>query len=44
MIVGLAADGLWMADLLGFAPVEGELRARVIERLLELAGGGSAGA
>jgi AcrR family transcriptional regulator len=39
MIVALAADGLWMADLLGFAAPTGERRARIIARLLELAGG-----
>jgi AcrR family transcriptional regulator len=32
----LAADGLWLADLLGTAPPEGDLRARVLARLLEL--------
>jgi AcrR family transcriptional regulator len=39
MIVALAADGLWMADLLGFAAPTGNRRARIIARLLELAGG-----
>jgi AcrR family transcriptional regulator len=38
MIVSLAADGLWMADLLGFASPSGERRARIMARLLELAG------
>lgn len=38
MIVALAADGLWMADLLGFAAPLGDQRARVITRLRELAG------
>jgi AcrR family transcriptional regulator len=33
----LATDGLWFADLLGFAPPEGELREQVLARLLELA-------
>jgi AcrR family transcriptional regulator len=33
----LAADGLWLADLLGLAPPGGELREKVIERLLDLA-------
>lgn len=37
MIVSLAADGLWMADLLGFAAPEGDERRRIIERMLELA-------
>jgi AcrR family transcriptional regulator len=32
----LAADGLWLADLLGMAAPEGELRERVLARLLEL--------
>jgi AcrR family transcriptional regulator len=35
-VARLAADGLWLADLLGMAPPEGELRARVLARLLEL--------
>ena len=35
-VARLAADGLWLADLLGLAPPEGELRARVLARLLEL--------
>jgi AcrR family transcriptional regulator len=39
MIVALAADGLWMADLLGFAAPTGERRARIIGRLLEMASG-----
>jgi AcrR family transcriptional regulator len=34
----LAADGLWLADLLGLAPPGGELRAAVIEQLLALTG------
>ncbi|HEY5628569.1 MAG TPA: TetR family transcriptional regulator [Candidatus Limnocylindrales bacterium] len=38
MIVALAADGLWMADLLGFAAPTGERRRRIIARLLEMAG------
>jgi AcrR family transcriptional regulator len=37
-VARLAADGLWLADLLGLAPPEGELRERVLERLIELAG------
>jgi AcrR family transcriptional regulator len=36
-VVRLATDGLWFADLLGFAPPRGELRERVLARLLELA-------
>jgi AcrR family transcriptional regulator len=35
-IARLAADGLWLADLLGMAPPQGELRKRVLARLLEL--------
>jgi AcrR family transcriptional regulator len=35
-VARLAADGLWLADLLGIAPPEGELRDRVLARLLEL--------
>ena len=38
-IVTLAADGLWMADVLGLAAPQGEERRRIIERMLELAGG-----
>jgi len=38
MIVALAADGLWMADLLGYASPTGERRARIFARLLEMAG------
>ena len=36
-VVRLAADGLWIAELLGFAPPAGELRDRVVARLRELA-------
>jgi AcrR family transcriptional regulator len=36
-VARLAADGLWLAELLGMGPPEGELRERVIQRLLELA-------
>jgi AcrR family transcriptional regulator len=36
-VARLATDGLWFADLLGFAPPRGELRERVLARLLELA-------
>jgi hypothetical protein len=32
----LAADGLWLADLLGLAPPTGDLREQVIERMLDL--------
>jgi AcrR family transcriptional regulator len=35
-LVRLAADGLWIADLLGFAPPAPALRARLVERLREL--------
>jgi AcrR family transcriptional regulator len=35
-VARLAADGLWLADLLGLAPPRGELRERVLERLLAL--------
>ena len=35
-VARLAADGLWLADLLGMAPPEGELRERVLARLLQL--------
>lgn len=38
LVVALAADGLWMADLLGFAAPTGEQRRRVLARLRELAG------
>ena len=43
MIVSLAADGLWMADLLGFESPTGETRRLIIARLLELAGGEAIG-
>jgi AcrR family transcriptional regulator len=33
-VARLAADGLWLADLLGLAPPQGELRERVLARLL----------
>ena len=36
-VARLAADGLWLADLLGLAPPSGELRERVIERMVALA-------
>jgi AcrR family transcriptional regulator len=35
-VARLGADGLWLADLLGMAPPAGELRERVLARLLEL--------
>jgi AcrR family transcriptional regulator len=38
-IVTLAADGLWMADLLGLSAPVGQERQRIIERLLKMAGG-----
>jgi AcrR family transcriptional regulator len=38
-VARLAADGLWLAELLGLGPPAGELRVRVVARLLELAGG-----
>jgi AcrR family transcriptional regulator len=34
-LLRLAADGLWIADLLDLAPPADELRARVIERMIE---------
>ena len=33
-IARLAADGLWIADLLGFAPPRGRLREQVLARLV----------
>jgi AcrR family transcriptional regulator len=38
-LVRLAADGLFFAELLGFAPPEGQLRERVLEALLQLTKG-----
>jgi AcrR family transcriptional regulator len=35
-LLRLAADGLWVADLLDLAPPSDDLRARVVERMLEL--------
>ena len=35
-VARLAADGLWLADLLGMAPPEGDLRMRVLARMLQL--------
>ena len=36
-VARLAADGLWLNDLLGLAPPAGDLRERVMARMLELA-------
>ena len=36
-VARLAADGLWLNDLLGLAPPAGELREQVMARMLELA-------
>jgi AcrR family transcriptional regulator len=36
-VARLAADGLWLAELLGMGPPTGELRDRVLQRLLDLA-------
>jgi AcrR family transcriptional regulator len=36
-VARLAADGLWLAELLGMAPPRGRLREQVLARLLELA-------
>src|SRR3954447_5243741 len=36
-VARLAADGLWLAELLGMAPPTGALREQVISRLTELA-------
>ena len=36
-VARLAADGLWLADLLGLAPPAGELREHVLARMLALA-------
>jgi AcrR family transcriptional regulator len=36
-LVRLAADGLWFADLMGFAPPDAALRAQVCARLIALA-------
>ena len=38
-LVRLAADGMYFAETFGFASPEGELRARVLEALLELTRG-----
>jgi AcrR family transcriptional regulator len=39
-VARLAADGLWLADLLGFSPPRGALREQVMEHLRELARAG----
>lgn len=36
-VARLAADGLWLAELLGMGPPADELRERVLQRLLDLA-------
>jgi AcrR family transcriptional regulator len=36
-VARLAADGLWLAELLGMGPPAGELREQVVRRLLKLA-------
>src|SRR4051812_585847 len=36
-VARLAADGLWLAELLGMAPPTGALREQVLERLAKLA-------
>src|SRR3954451_20801993 len=36
-VARLAADGLWLAELLGMGPPTGELRGQVLERLTNLA-------
>ena len=36
-VARLAADGLWLAELLGMGPPTGELREQVFQRLLDLA-------
>ena len=36
-VARLAADGLWLAELLGMGPPTGELREQVLQRLLDLA-------
>jgi len=36
-VARLAADGLWLAELLGMGPPTGELRDQVLQRLVELA-------
>ena len=36
-VARLAADGLWLAELFGMGPPTGELRERVVQRLLDMA-------
>ncbi|BDI29997.1 TetR family transcriptional regulator [Capsulimonas corticalis] len=36
-LLRLAADGLWLTEMLGLASPKGELRERVVARMLELA-------
>ena len=36
-VARLAADGLWLAELFGMGPPTGELRERVVQRLLGMA-------
>ncbi|HWK29913.1 MAG TPA: TetR/AcrR family transcriptional regulator [Solirubrobacter sp.] len=36
-VARLAADGLWLAELLGMGPPTGEVREQVLQRLLEMA-------
>jgi AcrR family transcriptional regulator len=43
-LLRLAADGLWACEVFGLAPPTGELRERVIARMLELATPGGASA
>jgi hypothetical protein len=38
-VARLAADGLWLQDLLGLAPPAGKLREQVMARMLSLADG-----
>jgi AcrR family transcriptional regulator len=38
-IIRLAGDGLWFSELLGFAPPPEPLKARILERLLQLTTG-----
>jgi hypothetical protein len=35
----MATDGIWLADLIGLAPVRGAQRDALVARLIELAGG-----
>jgi AcrR family transcriptional regulator len=38
-LVRMATDGIWLADLIGLAPVRGAQRDALVARLIELAGG-----